>query len=301
MADPRLRAALQRGEFVTAPGVYDMISALMASRYNFSAIYVSGYWSTASYLGLPDAGLATYTDMVGRARGVVEKTTLPVIADADTGFGGLLNVDHTVRGYEAAGVTAIQMEDQEFPKKCGHTPYRRVISTDEMCAKIEVASEARLSEDFLIVARTDSRSGHGLAEAIDRGHRFAASGADIVFIEALESVEEMRTACKEIDAPLIANVANGGYTPVQSREELQDIGYAAAIFPAAGCLAAIQAVDSVYRSLHEDGVSNPQSTPLFDFREFCEILGFTRVWEFEERWKDVLGGGSGEPGEQSDP
>lgn len=288
MADPALRQALRSGKFITAPGVYDMVSAMMADRYDFSALYVSGYWSTASYLGIPDAGLATYTDMLSRARAVVERTSKPVIADCDTGFGGLLNVHHTVRGYEAAGVTAVQIEDQEFPKKCGHTPYRRVIPTEEMAAKIRVACEARTSDDFLIVARTDARSGYGLDEAVERGRAFAAAGADIVFVEALESVQEMRDACARIDAPLVANVANGGYTPVHSRDELIDVGYAAAIFPAASSLAAIHAVDRVYASIADNGNSEPEGTPLFDFGEFCKILGFGEVWAFEERWKDVL-------------
>ena len=172
MADSRLRDKLRRREFFVAPGVFDAISTVLAARIGFEAVYASGYWLTASYLGLPDAGLATYTDMLDRVSMVVRKSSAPVIADADTGFGGLLNVHHTVRGYEGAGVAAIQIEDQEFPKKCGHTPYRRVIPVEDMVSKIRVAVQARSTPDFLVIARTDARTGNGLAEAIDRGRAF---------------------------------------------------------------------------------------------------------------------------------
>ena len=165
MADARLKQKLARGEFIVAPGVFDMISAMLAERVGFDAVYASGYWLTASYLGIPDAGIATYTDMLNRVSRVVEKSTAPVIADADTGFGGLLNVQHTVRGYEKAGVSAIQIEDQEFPKKCGHTPYRRVVPLEDMVAKVKVAVDSRQSENFLVIARTDARAAVQFAPA----------------------------------------------------------------------------------------------------------------------------------------
>src|SRR5215212_11303686 len=162
----RLRALISAGEFIVAPGVFDMISARMADRLGFSALYMTGYGAVASYLGLPDAGLASYADMVGCVERICSLTNTPLIADGDTGYGGLLNVRHTVRGYESAGAAGIQLEDQEIPKKCGHTPGRRVIPTADMVRKIEVAVEARYSDDFLIVARTDARSSLGLKEAM---------------------------------------------------------------------------------------------------------------------------------------
>jgi 2-methylisocitrate lyase-like PEP mutase family enzyme len=192
MADARLRQMLEQRRFVVAPGVFDMISAMLAERVGFDAVYASGYWLTASYLGIPDAGIATYTNMLDRVSKVVEKSTVPVIADADTGFGGLLNVRHTVIGYEKAGVSAIQIEDQEFPKKCGHTPYRRVVPIAEMVAKIQVAVDARQDPDMLVIARTDARTGYGYDEALRRGQAYAEAGADIVFVESLQSIEEMR-------------------------------------------------------------------------------------------------------------
>ncbi|HWA38049.1 MAG TPA: isocitrate lyase/PEP mutase family protein, partial [Burkholderiales bacterium] len=175
----RLKALLDAGEFVVAPGVFEMFSAKIADRMGFKGLYMTGYGISASHLGLADAGLVTYRDMVERARTIAQGTRTPLIADADTGFGGLLNVREAVRGYEAAGVEAIQIEDQEVPKKCGHTPDRRVVPLADAVKRIEVAVEARRSRDFLIVARTDARTGLGLDEALARAKAFAKAGADI--------------------------------------------------------------------------------------------------------------------------
>jgi len=289
MADPRLRQMLTDRQFFVAPGVFDMISAMLAERVGFDAVYASGYWLTASYLGLPDAGLATYTDMLSRVSCVVEKSSVPVIADADTGFGGLLNVRQTVKGYERAGVSAIQIEDQEFPKKCGHTPYRRVVPLEEMVAKVRVAVEARVDPSFLVIARTDARTGYGHEEAIRRAVAYAEAGADIVFVESLQSVEEMRGACAAVPAPLMANMSDGGHTPIRPARELADIGYACAIWPALAALSASAAIERAFRHLKQTGTSVSPEVPLFSFDEFCRMVGFEDVWAFEERWKDVLG------------
>ncbi len=288
MADPRLRQQIERGDFVVAPGVFDMISAMLAERVGFDAVYASGYWLTASYLGLPDAGIATYTEMLSRVAKVVEKSTAPVIADADTGFGGLLNVHHTVRGYERAGVIAIQIEDQEFPKKCGHTPYRRVVPMEEMVAKVKVAVDARSSRDFLVIARTDARGQHGFDEAVRRGRAYAEAGADVVFVEALHSEDEMRAACAAIPAPMMANMSDGGKTPIRSQAELAALGYRLAIFPAMAALAASAAIERAMQNLKARGTSRASDVPLFSFDEFCRMVGFGDVWAFEEKWKDVL-------------
>lgn len=288
MADPRLRQMLERGEFVVAPGVFDMISAMLAERVGFRAVYASGYWLTASYLGIPDAGIATFTDMLNRVSKVVEKSTVPVIADADTGFGGLLNVRHTVIGYEKAGVSAIQIEDQEFPKKCGHTPYRRVVPMAEMVAKVEVAVDARQDPDMLIIARTDARTGYGYEEAVSRGRAYAEAGADIVFVESLQSVDEMRSACASIPAPMMANMSDGGKTPIRPAGELAEIGYACAIWPALAALSASAAIEKAFLNLKHAGTSLSPDVPLFSFDEFCRMVGFGDVWAFEEKWKDVL-------------
>ena len=288
MADPRLRQKIAAGEFIVAPGVFDMISAMLAERVGFDAVYASGYWLTASYLGIPDAGIATYTDMLARVSKVVEKSTAPVIADADTGFGGLLNVHHTVRGYERAGVSAIQIEDQEFPKKCGHTPYRRVVPIEDMVAKVRVAVDARSSPDFLVIARTDARTGFGFEEAVRRGQAYAEAGADVVFVESLQSEDEMRRACAAIRAPMMANMSDGGKTPIRPARELASLGYALAIWPAMAALSASAAMERAMQHLKTEGTSLSPDVPLFGFDDFCRMVGFEEVWKFEEKWKDVL-------------
>ena len=283
MPDPALRQALATGDFIAAPGVYDLISALIADRMGFKALYVTGYGTVASSLGLPDAGLATYSEMLDRIARIVAMTKTPVIADADTGYGGLLNVRHTVRGYEKAGVTAIQLEDQEFPKKCGHTPHRRVIPTADMVRKIKVASDARSSADFLIIARTDARSGKGLDEAISRGRAYADAGADIVFVESPESEAEMAEIGRMIDKPLLANMVNGGRTPMLSADRLKQLGFAVAIFPAVGFLATAEALTRAYDDLRRHGTTT-EAVPMFSFAEFNRLIGFEDVWEFERRY-----------------
>lgn len=286
MADPRLKQAIEAKDFILAPGVFDLISALVADRAGFKALYVTGYGTVASYLGLPDAGIATYRDMVERIGQIVKMTNTPVIADADTGYGGLLNVHHTIRGYEDAGVTAIQIEDQEFPKKCGHTPNRRVIPLEDMVRKIQVASDARSSSDFLIIARTDSRTGLGLDEAIRRGDAYREAGADVVFIESPESEAEMQTVSERIDAPLFANMVNGGRTPILSAERLKELGYAIAIHPALGFLSVGAALDKAYKDLADNGITSPD-IDLYSFSEFNKLLGFEDVWEFEKRYAEI--------------
>jgi len=295
MADPRLKQKIDAGEFIVAPGVFDMISAMLAERVGFDAVYASGFWLTASHLGIPDAGLATYTEMLSRVSKVVEKSSAPVIADADTGFGGLLNVQHTVRGYEQAGVSAIQIEDQEFPKKCGHTPYRRVVSLEEMVAKVRVAVDSRRDPNFLVIARTDARTGLGFDEAVRRGQAYAEAGADVVFVEALQSADEMRRACAAIRAPLMANMSDGGKTPIRPAAELAALGYRLAIWPAMAALAASAAIEQAMHHLKTTGSSLAPQVPLFSFDEFCRMVGFGEVWAFEEKWKHVLERGAQPP------
>ena len=287
MPNPMLREKLERGEFFAAPGIQDMITAVVAKDIGFDIVYASGYWLTASALGLPDAGIATYTQMVDRV-GTLARTMAgtAIIADADTGYGGLLNVHHTVRGYEAAGVSAIQLEDQEFPKKCGHTPFKRVVPTNVMVSKIKVALEARSSPDLLIIARTDARQSEGLDGALRRAEAYAEAGADIVFPEALESEAEMRKACEIIGKPLMANMADGGKTPIRSARELQEIGYACAIYPAMTALAAAAAVRHALMRFKQTGISVNPDVPLHDFNHFCELIGFQEVWDFEKRWAE---------------
>ena len=281
-----LKQKLAAGEFIAAPGIFDGISVRIAEAMGFDALYMTGYGTVGSHLGLPDAGLASYRDMVERVKVFTSIAKTPMIADGDTGYGGLLNVEHTVRGYEGAGAAGIQIEDQEFPKKCGHTPMRRVIPLEDMLKKIKVAVAARDSEDFLIVARTDARTGHGLDEAIRRGEAFAKAGADIVFVESPESVEEMEKIGASIDAMLLVNVVEGGSTPVLPATDYQSIGYNIAIYPGAGFLAVGAALKSVYTQIKETGSSIGAEAPLADFMEFSRSMGFEDVWAFEKQWAD---------------
>lgn len=281
-----LKTRLAEPGLLSAPGVFDMISATVADSMGFDCLYMTGYGTVASHLGLPDAGLASYTDMVSRVERMAKGTSAPLIADGDTGYGGLLNVDFTVKGYEAAGAAGIQLEDQEFPKKCGHTPGRRVIPLEDMVKKIRVAVAARDSADFLIVARTDARTAHGLDEALRRADAFAEAGADVLFVEAPESVEEMERICARFDQPLLANMVEGGKTPLLSKDDLQSLGYSIAIFPATGFLAAAAALRDVYGAIKEEGSSTSVADRLYPFPDFSKLMGFQRIWDFERDWAD---------------
>jgi 2-methylisocitrate lyase-like PEP mutase family enzyme len=285
MSRPSLRAALNSGEIVIAPGIHDMIAAVISNKIGFDFVYGSGFWTTASAYGLPDAGIATYTQMLDRMATLTRTVRAGVIADADTGYGGLLNVHHTVRGYEAAGIAGIQIEDQEFPKKCGHTPFKRVVPMIDMVEKVKVACEARTNpEETIIIARTDARQTDGFEGAVKRGIAYGEAGADVVFLEALESEAEMREACARIHKPMMANMADGGKTPIYSKSELAALGYALAIFPSVTGLAAAAAIEKALNTLKTRGTSNSPDLLLFNFHEFNGLIGFEEVWEFERRW-----------------
>lgn len=277
----KLSTRIKEPGLISAPGVFDMISARIADGMGFDALYMTGYGTVASHLGLPDAGLASYTEMVGRVRQIAQGTATPLIADGDTGYGGLLNVDFTVRGYEEAGAAAIQIEDQEYPKKCGHTPGRRVVPIADAARRIKVASEARSSKDFLIIARTDARTALGLDEALRRGEAFLKAGADILFIESPESEVEMEKIGRTFDVPLVANMVEGGRTPILSRADLEKLGFKLAIFPASGFLAMGAALRSVYGEILSKGSSKSWSGELYPFNDFSKLMGFERVWAFE--------------------
>lgn len=278
-----LKRKLQARQAIIAPGVFDMISAKIADAEGFDALYMTGYGISASYLGLPDAGLASYADMVSCVRRIAEGCKTPLIADGDTGYGGALNVRHTVSGYENAGAAAIQIEDQKFPKKCGHTLGREVVELDEMILKIKVALEARTDPDFLIIARTDARTAHGIEAALERGRAFRDAGADVVFVESPESEEEMRQIAEHLDCPLVANMVEGGRTPVLNRERLIELGFALAIYPATGFLTVGAALGRAYGTLKSDGNTGKLQGTLTDFDKFSRMIGFEDIWDFEKR------------------
>jgi 2,3-dimethylmalate lyase len=280
------KTRLLQPEILIAPGVFEMVSLRLADRFGFDALYMTGYGTVASYLGLPDAGLASYADMLNRVTAMAGMANTPLVADGDTGYGGLLNMRHTIRGYEQAGAVAIQLEDQEFPKKCGHTPGRRVIAMQDMVRKIQVAVDSRTDPNFQIIARTDARTTLGLDEALRRGEAYAKAGADILFIESPESEDEMRRIGqfgKDQGKPLIANMVEKGRTPVLSKEALQAIGYQMAIFPVTALLASVQAMTQVYQQFKDVGSSVDSKVPLYDFFELSNLMGFEDVWAFEKK------------------
>jgi 2-methylisocitrate lyase-like PEP mutase family enzyme len=286
MRKTSLKDILRKGRLIAAPGVYDMISMRIADRMGFEALYMTGYGTVASYLGLPDAGIASYTDMVDRVRTMCAMSDTPIICDGDTGYGGLLNVAYTVRGYEAAGAGAIQLEDQEFPKKCGHTPGRRVIPVADMVRKIKVAAEAR-SGDMLIIARTDARTTLGLDEALRRADAYAEAGADVLFVESPESEEELAKIGASFDLPLLVNIVESGRTPVLPPKVLEEMGFSLAIYPALGFLSAGYALETAYGHLRQTRTSLDNPVPMADFMAFSKMMGFEAVWDFDKRHTEV--------------
>jgi 2-methylisocitrate lyase-like PEP mutase family enzyme len=281
-----LKARLSQPEIVVAPGVFDMISVRLADSMKFDCLYMTGYGTVASYLGVPDAGLATYTDMLNRVTAFCAASDTPIICDGDTGYGGLLNVAHTVRGYERAGAAGIQLEDQEFPKKCGHTPGRRVIAADDMVKKIKVAVETRVDPDFQIIARTDARTSLGLDEALRRGEAYARAGADIIFIESPETPEELEKIGKSFDKPLLVNIVEGGRTPQLTPAELEALGFSLAIYPASGFLAVTHALEHVYTQIQALKGTNGEQDAMYSFAKMCDLMGFPAVWDFDRQYAD---------------
>lgn len=281
----RLRALLQQDGMLRLPGIYDGISLRVAESMGFPALYMTGYGTVGSHLAVPDAGIASYADMLSRVQVLCGATDLPVLCDGDTGYGGLLNVAHTVAGYEKAGAAGIQLEDQEMPKKCGHTPGRQVIALQDMVRKIRVAREARSSDaGIVIVARTDARTNHGLDEALRRAEAYLNAGADVLFVESPESEDELRRIGDAFrGTPLLVNNVEGGKTPILPPAALAAMGFKIAIYPALGFLAAGHAMRQAYgKVLHEDRFEQTDVV-LDDFSAFSKMMGFEQVWDFEQR------------------
>jgi len=280
----KLRELLSRKRLLPAPGAFDGLSARLVEEAGFEAVYLSG-GSVARSTGVPDLGLMTMSEVIERARQVVNSVKIPVIADADTGYGNALNVVRTVREFERAGVAAIHIEDQVTPKRCGHLEGKEVISLDEMENKIRAALEARSDTDFVIIARTDSRAIHGLDDAIQRGKAFAQHGADAVFIEAAESEAELETIAKSIrDVPLMVNMFKGGKTPLLPASRLEQMGYRIAIFPSDTQRAAIYAMKEALAVLKSDGSTAAIDDRLTTFKERDRIVGLAEWEKLEGRY-----------------
>lgn len=281
----RLAESVKLGPIIVAPGVFDLLSAKLADRAGFSALYMTGYGVNASLLGRPDAGLGTYRDFVDRVRTISDCVETPLIADADTGFGGALNVQETMRGYERAGAAAIQIEDQVFPKRCGHTLGRAVIPIEDMALKIRVACDTREDSNLLIIARTDARTNLGLDEAIRRAEAYARAGADILFVESPENQEELAEIGRRLKGmALLANMVPGGRTPILSANELQSLGFRVVIHPGACLGPAAGAMQAALAHLAKTGDARNVPTPGLAFNDLHLITGFDDVWAFDQTY-----------------
>ncbi len=264
-------------EILVLPGAYDSLSAKIIQQTGFKAVTFGGYPASGSLLAKPDVSLLTMTEMVNQARYIAEAVDIPLFVDADTGHGNVTNVARTVREFERAGVAGLFIEDQVFPKRCGHMEGKQVIPTDEMVAKIKAAVDARLDDDLMIMARTDSFAVYGIDEAIARGNRYAEAGADIIFIEAPPSIEDMKRVCKEVKAPMSANMVEGGKTPILTARELQDIGYSIATFPLSSLYAAAYGVRFVMETLFKTGTTSTCFEKMITFEEFNSLVGLDKV------------------------
>ena len=284
MADSKLRRAIDSGETLVAPGVYDMISATIAEKVGFPAVFVGGYGVSASHLGVPDVGIMTFTDILERVRTFSAILTKPIIVDADTGYGGLVNLRHAVRSYEKAGVAAIQIEDQIFPKRCGHAKGVEVCDIQEMLKRIGVATESRNSENFLIIARTDSRLELGLEEAIKRAEAYSEAGADLIFVESPQTVDEMKILKQSIKTPLVFKMVPDGNLSDLNSKVLADLGFSILIYPTLGFLSAANAIQQAFNEFKRTGLVKKQNMQRFD--EFSNMIGFEEIYSFEDRWDD---------------
>jgi carboxyvinyl-carboxyphosphonate phosphorylmutase len=284
-ARPSLPDLLATGEMVLAPGCYDALGARLVEEAGFDAAYMTGFGTAAARLGRPDVGLLTLTEMADNARRIAQAVEIPVIADADTGYGNPINVIRTVREYEAAGVAAVHIEDQVMPKKCGHMEGKQLIGADEMVVKVEAAVAARRSPGFLIIARTDARAPEGLDAAIERARSYREAGADVLFIEAPQSLQEIETIARSFeDVPLLFNYAEGGKTPPVSHEQLRRLGFRIVIFPISTLLTATAAIRAALAQIKADGTPIELLGEMLPFHDFLEFIGLPEIRELEERF-----------------
>jgi 2,3-dimethylmalate lyase len=281
----RLRELLAGEDPVVAPGAYDALSAQLVEAAGFPAVYMTGFGVTASLIGRPDVGLLTMTEMVQAARRICSAVGVPVIADADTGYGNALNVIRTVKEYQAAGVAGIHLEDQVAPKRCGHLDGKQVIPADTMVDRVRAAVAARGDDDFVLIARTDARAVEGLDAALERARRYRDAGADVLFVEALQSDAEIEAVAGQLaGVPLLFNWAEGGKTPPTSLARLQELGFRLVICPISTVLAATRAIREVLDRIAEDGTPISAVQDLPSFGEFVDLVGLREVEDIGRRF-----------------
>ena len=283
-ATTRLRQMLAEPGIIVAPGAYDGFSARLIEAAGFKAVYMTGAGTAASHLGQPDLGLATLTEMANHAGHLASCISLPLIADADTGYGNALNVVRTVREYEKAGVAGCHIEDQVAPKKCGHIAGKQVVEAKEFADKIRAAVEYRTDPDFVVIARTDARAVTGLDDAIARANLYREAGADLIFFEAPQSVEEIQRVAREVKAPLLANMVQGGRTPAMTVAQLEDLGFKMVIFPGVCMRAAVPAIETALESLKRTGTDWPKDAPVMGPMDIFRKVGFDWWKGIEDRF-----------------
>jgi len=285
MANPaqQIRELVAR-DTVLMPGVYDALTARIAARLGFEIVFISGYSVSAVRLGEPDFGFLTESEMADAARAVTSVSTAPVIVDADTGYGNAVNVMRTVRDFQDAGAAGIFLEDQVWPKKCGHFKGKQVVPAAEHAAKIRAACEARGERDLFVVARTDARQPLGVEEAIERCHAYKEAGADALFVEAPQSIEELERIARELPAPLVANMIERGVTPQLSRTELKELGYQLIVCPLAALYAASKAIIEVLTELRDRETTAAKLDDMVGFEEFGELVGLQDRYADEARF-----------------
>jgi len=281
------KTRLSSSDIVLAPGVYDALSALVAEQAGFEALYLSGASIAYTRLGRSDVGLTTFTEVADTLARICERVSLPVIVDADTGFGNALNTQRTVRGFERAGAAMIQLEDQSFPKRCGHLDGKGVVPEREMVGKLKAALDARSSDQTLILARTDAVGVEGLDAALDRAEAYLACGVDALFIEALRSPGQMDAACGRFAGrvPLLANMVEGGKTPIQDADALQARGFRIAIFPGGTARAVVHTLQGYYGSLRQHRTTQPWRDRMLDFDGLNALIGTPELMALGKRYE----------------
>ena len=274
-------------ETLLAPGIYDALSGLIAEQSGAQAVYLSGASIAYTRFGRSDVGLVSVSEVHDTLAAVTDRIKIPIIVDADTGFGNALNVQRTIRNFERAGAAAIQIEDQSFPKRCGHLDGKVLIKTDEMVGKVKAAVDARKTSDTLIIARTDARAVEGLQEAIDRAHTYEEAGADILFIEAPRSVDELKIIRKSfhLNTPLLANMVEGGKTPVKTADDLKSLGFNIVIFPGGAVRAATFQLQEYYAGLLENGSNSEFSKRMHDFDSLNAVIGTPELLSIGKKYE----------------
>ena len=285
LATSKLRQLIEQPGIIVAPGAYDCLTAKIIQQSGFPAVYMTGAGTSVARYGFPDLALASMTEMISNAADITASVSVPVIADADTGYGGLLNVGRTVRKYEQSGVAAIHIEDQEFPKRCGHLDDKRVISTEDMIPKIKEAVESRTDQDFLIIVRTDALAVTGWEDTMDRCHRYVDAGADVLFVEALRSAEDAQRAVESLPVPLLYNFVETGKSPLLSASDLESIGFKIVIFPASNLLLVTATIQKLMAELKEQGTTIGMMEQMVSLQECFELMGLSQMLAVDAKYQ----------------